>query len=196
MAKNGIIQPSNSPWCAPAVYVPNENGEIRICVDYVQLNRVTKKNSYPVPRADGPQQKLAGKCVFSKLDLRSAHAYWQFPMQKESIEKTAFSPGPCYSLWEYTVMPYGLTGATQTCQQGLDTVLHDCKYCVDNYVDDIVVYSSDMTSHARDLQKVLGALQDAGFTLRGSKCAFGITHLGFQYGINGVSLLLIGFKQY
>ena len=157
-------------------------------MDFVQLNRVTKKNSYPVPRADGPQQKLAGKCVFSKLDLRSA--YWQFPMQKESIEKTAFSPGPGYGLWEFTVMPYGLTGATQTCQQGLDSVLHDCKYCVDNYIDDIVVFSSDMKSHARDLQKVLGALQDAGFTLRGSKCVFGkmnIKHLGFQYGINGVS---------
>ena len=111
-------------------------------------------------------------------------------MQKESVEKTAFSPGPGYGLWEFTVMPYGLTGATQTCQQGLDSVLHDCKYCVDNYVDDIVVFSSDMKSHARDLQKVLGALQDAGFTLRGSKCVFGkmnIKHLGFQYGINGVS---------
>ena len=64
MAKNGIIWPSNSPWCAPAVYVPKENGEICICVDFVQLNRVTKKNSYPVPRADWPQQKLAGN-VFS-----------------------------------------------------------------------------------------------------------------------------------
>ena len=61
MAKDGIIHPSNNPWCAPAVYVPKENGEIRICVDFVQLNRITKKNSYPVPRADGPQQKLAGK---------------------------------------------------------------------------------------------------------------------------------------
>ena len=147
-----------------------------------------KKNSYPVPRADGPQQKLAGKRVFSKIDLRSA--YWQFPMQKESIEKTAFSPGPGYGLWEFTVMPYGLTGATQTCQQGLDTVLHDYKYCVDNYVDDCVVFSKDMASHARDLEKVLGALQAAGFTLRGSKCAFGktsITHLGFQYDVDGVS---------
>ena len=69
MAKDGIIRPSNSPWCAPAVYVPKENGEIRICVDFMQLNHATKKNSYPVPRADGPQQKLAGKCVFSKIDL-------------------------------------------------------------------------------------------------------------------------------
>ena len=59
-------------------------------------------------------------------------------------------------------MPYGLTGATQTCQQRLDTVSHDCKYCVDNYD---VVFFSDMASHAWDLQKVLGALE---FTLRGS----------------------------
>ena len=69
MAKGGIIRPSNSPWCAAAVYMPKENGKIYICVDFVQLNRVTKKNSYPVPRVDGPQQKLAGKCVFSKIDL-------------------------------------------------------------------------------------------------------------------------------
>ena len=62
----GVIQPGSSPWCAPAVYVPRE---IRICVDFVQLNRVTKKDSYPVPRADRPIQRLAGKQVFSKLDL-------------------------------------------------------------------------------------------------------------------------------
>ena len=189
MARDGIIRPSNSPWRAPAVYVPKSNGELRICVDFVQLNRVTKKNSYPVPRADGPQQKLSGKCVFSKLDLRSA--YWQFPMEEQSIEKTGFCPGPGgYGLWEFMVMPYGLTGATQTCQQGLDSVLADCKYCVDNYVDDCIVYSNDMESHIRDLQEVLGRLLKAGFTLRGSKCAFGrstITHLGFQYSPSGVT---------
>ena len=75
MEKEGIIRPSNSPWCAPAVYMPKSNEEIRIlcgfCVDFVQL---TKKDSYPVPRSEGPQQKLAGKCVFSKPDLRSA--FW------------------------------------------------------------------------------------------------------------------------
>ena len=90
MAEEGIIRPSSSPWCAPAVYIPKANGEIRICVDFVQLNKITKKDSYPVPRADGPQQKLANKKVFSKIDLRSA--YWQFPMEKSSIEKTAFCP--------------------------------------------------------------------------------------------------------
>ena len=153
MASNGIIRPSNSSWCASAVYVPKSNGELRICVDFVQLNRISKKNSYPVPRIESPQQKLAGKHVFSKLDLRSA--YWQFPMEEQLIEKTAFCPGPGYGFWEFVVMSYGLTGATQTCQQDLDTILADCKYCVGNYVDDCFVYSDDMESHIRDLQRCL-----------------------------------------
>ena len=188
MVKEGIIRPSTSPWCAPAVYVPKSSGEIRICVDFVQLNKVTKKDSYPVPRSEGPQQKLAGKKIFSKLDLKSA--YWQFPMEAHSIEKTAFCPGPGYGLWEFTVMPYGLTCATQTCQRGLDTILQNCKHCVDNYVDDCIVFSDDMTSHIQDLRLVLGKLQAAGFTLRGSKCSFGtdtITHLGFKYTSSGVA---------
>ena len=188
MTREGIIRPSTSPWCAPAVYVPKPSGEIRICVDYVQLNSVTKKDSYPVPRAEGPQQRLAGKQVFSKLDLRSA--YWQFPIEPESIEKTAFCPGPGYGLWEFTRMPYGLTGATQTCQRGLDNILQNCKDCIDNYVDDCIVFSDNMAAHIIDLQRVLSQLQVAGLTLRGSKCFFGktkTTHLGYEYSADGVA---------
>ena len=61
MAQEGIVRRSNSPWCAPAGYVPKSNGEIWICVNFVQLNKVTKKDAYPVPRAEGPQQRLANK---------------------------------------------------------------------------------------------------------------------------------------
>jgi len=165
MTQEGIIRPSSSPWCAPAVYVPKPIGEIRICVDFVQLNHRTKKDSYPVPRADRPHQHLAGKQVFSKLDLSSA--YWQFPMHKSSIEKTVFSPGP--GLWEFVVMPYGLMGATQTCQHGLDEIFRECHDCVGNYVDDIM-FSDDISSHKADLRRVLGKLETAGFTLYGSKC--------------------------
>ena len=67
MARDGIIRPSSSPWRFPAVYVPKDNGEIRISIDYVQLNKVTMKDSYPVTRADGQQQTLANKKVFSKI---------------------------------------------------------------------------------------------------------------------------------
>ena len=95
-----------------------------------------------------------------------------FPMHKDSIEKMAFSPGPGYGLWEFTVMPYGLTGAIQTCQRGLDEVLRDCKDCADNYVDDWITFSDSMSSHITNLSRVLGKLAAAGFTLRGSKCFF------------------------
>ena len=182
MAHEGIIRPSSSPWCAPAVYVSKPNGEICICVDFVQLNRCTKKYLYPVPRADKPRHRLVGKKVFSKLDLRST--YWQFPMHQLSIEKTAFCPGPGYGLWEFLVMPYGLTGATQTCQRGLDEIFCECNDCVDNYVDDIIVFSDDVNSHVSDLRHVLEKLKSAGFTFWGLKCLLrqhSITHLGFHH---------------
>ena len=72
IAKQGIICLSTSPWCAPAVYVPKSLGEIRICVDFVKLNKVTKRDSYLVPQSEDPQQ-------ISKLDLRNA--YWQYPTE-------------------------------------------------------------------------------------------------------------------
>ena len=62
MVKEGIIRPSTSPWCAPAVYVPKSSGEIRICVDFIQLNKVTKKDSYPIPRSEGPQPLCRQLC--------------------------------------------------------------------------------------------------------------------------------------
>ena len=81
-----------------------------------------KKDSYAVPQPDKPQRRLAGKKSFSKLDLRNAN--WQFPIEEESNEKTAFCPGSGYGLWEFIMMPYGLTGATQTCQRALDDILN------------------------------------------------------------------------
>ena len=86
-------------------------------------------------------------------------------MDPDSIEETAFCPGPGYGLWEFTMMPYGLTGATQTCQRSLDRVLKDCKDCVDNYIDDCIVFSDDTQSYVADLQHVLSKLLKAGFTL-------------------------------
>jgi len=70
------------------------------------------------------------------LDFQSA--YWQFPMDPQSIEKTASCPGPGYGLWEFKRIPYGLTGTTQTCQRGLDNILQDCKDCTDNHVNDCI----------------------------------------------------------
>ena len=110
-------------------------------------------------------------------------------MSEESIEKTAFCPGPGYGLWEFTVMPYGQTGATQTCQRGLDEVLKDCKDCVDNYVDDCIIFSDTLDSHIDHLHMSLVASNQLDLLLGGSKCYFGTnstTHLGFEYSCDGV----------
>ena len=76
-------------------------------------------------------------------------------MNEESIEKTVFCPGPAYGLWEFTVIPHGLTGATQICQQGLYEVLKECKDFVEHYVDDCIIFSDTLDSHITDLKCVL-----------------------------------------
>ena len=70
-------------------------------------------------------------------------------------------------------MPYGLTGATQTCRSALDETFCECHNCVDNYVDDIIVFSGDMDSHIKDLQQVFKKLRFAGLLLQGSECLLG-----------------------
>jgi len=109
MLEQGIIVHSNSPWMAPAVYVPKKSGQLRICVDYRELNKCTIKDSYPLPHPDEVQDRLAGSTIFSTLDLHSG--YWQLPVNAAYREKTAFYPGLDMGLYEFFRMPFGLTGA-------------------------------------------------------------------------------------
>ena len=83
-----------------------------------------------------------------------------------------------------------LTGATQTCQYALDEVFHECHDCVDNYIDDIIVFSDYMYSHINNLWRIFKKLKSAGFILRGLKCLLGqncVTHLGFHKSAKGVA---------
>ena len=83
-----FIRPSVSPWGAPVLLVKKKEGTMRLCVDYRQLNKVTIKNRYPLPRIDDLMDQLVGACVFSKIDLRSG--YHQIRVKAEDIQKTAF----------------------------------------------------------------------------------------------------------
>ena len=78
MLELGIIVRSKSPWMAPAVFVPKKSGQLRICVDYRELNKRATKDSYPLPLPDEVQDRLAGSTIFSTLDLHSG--YWQLPV--------------------------------------------------------------------------------------------------------------------
>ncbi|KRX31250.1 Transposon Ty3-G Gag-Pol polyprotein, partial [Trichinella murrelli] len=149
MLKQGIIEPSNSPWMAPAVYTPKKSGEVRICVDYRELNKKTRKDAYPLPLPDDIFDKVRGAAVFSTLDMQSG--FWQIPVNMNDKEKTAFSPGPGMGLFQFTRMPFGLTGAPSTFQRAMDSLLKDLPFAV-AYLDDIIIFSPDSTTHGTHLE--------------------------------------------
>ena len=115
MLAQGIIEESCSPWMAPAVFVRKKSGEIRLCVDYRELNKKTTKDAYPLPLPDEVQDQLEGAKVFTTLDLQCG--YWQMPVNSTDREKTAFCPGPGMGLFQFCRMPFGLAGAPSSFQQ-------------------------------------------------------------------------------
>ena len=100
-----FIRPSASPWGAPVLLVKKKDGSSRLCVDYRQLNKLTIKNKYPLPRIDDLLDQLRGAVVFSKIDLRSG--YHQILVKPEILQKMAFRSR--YGHYEYVVMPFGVT---------------------------------------------------------------------------------------
>ena len=108
MLHQGIIKESSSPWMAPDVILRKKSGDIRLCIDYRELNKQTTKDAYPLPLPDEVQDRLAGSEIFSTLDLQSE--YWQIRVCEQDQEKIVFYPGPGMGLFQFCRMLFGLTG--------------------------------------------------------------------------------------
>ncbi|KAH9152253.1 hypothetical protein LEN26_003738, partial [Aphanomyces euteiches] len=163
----GLIRPSKSPWASPVLMIRKPDGSIRFCIDDRRLNKVTVKDSYPMPRIDDLLDVLGRAKLFSTMDIASG--YWNVPMAKDSIEKTAFT---CkYGLYEWLVMPFGLySDGLQVADVCPEVLAKD---------DDCIVFSEDFGTHLVRLRQVLSKFQEAGFKLKMSKCKWGRSSVPF-----------------
>lgn len=167
MLEGGIIRESSSPWAAPIVLVQKKNGSWRFCVDYRKLNAVTRKDAFPLPRIEDSLTSLTNAAWYSTLDLASG--YWQVRVEEKDREKTAFTTP--FGLYEWDRMPFGLCNAPATfqrlMQRCLGGQLSDSTLV---YLDDIIVFSTDFTTHLQHLERVFEAMERYGLKLRPEKC--------------------------
>jgi len=133
-----FIKPSVSPWGAPMLLVKKKDDSSRLCVDYRQLNKLTIKNKYPLPRIDDLMDQLHGVAMFSKIDMRSG--YHQIRFKFDDVQKTAFKFR--YGHYEYVVMPFGVTNAPALFMDYMNRIFRPFldKFMV-VFIDDILIYS-------------------------------------------------------
>lgn len=176
MLDRGWISPSSSPAGAPILFVPKPDGTLRLCVDYRGLNTATKKNRYPLPLIGEIIERVAGAKIFTKFDLRDA--YHRIRIAEGDEWKTAFRTR--YGHFEYNVMPFGLCNAPATFQAFINEVLKGLiDVCCVVYLDDILIYSLNEVDHAEDVERVMERLERHDLFAKPSKCAFGVTEVGF-----------------
>ena len=153
----GFIRPSTPPWGASVLFAKKRGKTLRLCIDYRQLDRVTIKNRYPLPRIDDLFDKLRGARVYSKIDLRTG--YHQLRVRETDIPKTTFRTR--YGHFEFTVMPFRLTNALTAFMDLMHRVFQPyLDQFVVVFVDDILIYSQLGWEHEYHLGIVLQLLRD------------------------------------
>ncbi|GJU09524.1 putative reverse transcriptase domain-containing protein, partial [Tanacetum coccineum] len=176
LSDKGFIRPSSSPWGAPVLFVKKKDGSFRMCIDYRELNKLTVKNRYPLPRIDDLFDQLQGSSIYSKIDLRSG--YHQLRVREQDIPKTAFRTR--YGHYEFQVMPFGLTNAPAVFMDLMNRV---CKPYLDKFVivfiDDILIYSKNEREHEEHLKTILELLKEEKLYAKFSKCEFWIPKVQF-----------------
>ena len=185
----GMIRPSSSPWGTNVLLVKKKDGTMRFCVDYRALNNVTIKDKYPLPHTEELFDRLHGSKYFTKIDLRTG--FYQIPMEEKDIFKTAFLTR--YGLYEWVVLPMGLTNSPATFMRLMNQSFRDFldKFVL-AFLDDILIYSQTIEDHEIHIRQVLGRLRELGLYAKRSKCEFfqnEVEFLGHRVGRDGLKVM-------
>ncbi len=185
-----IITESNSPWASPIVLVRKSDGTLRTTCDFRKLNALTKFSAYSMPPIQecldslGQQQPK----IFSTFDCFSG--YFQIPLAQSSQEKTAFIPYAGGGQYHFLRMPMGVSGGPATFQRVLERALGSLHWTVAlTYLDDVILFSRDWTTHSSHLRQLFQAFRNAGLKLKASKCtlaADSVKYLGHVVNQQGV----------
>jgi len=170
MLEKGIIRPSNSPWAFPALIVKKPDNSWRWCFDARKLNSITRRDSFTLPKAQELLQQFSGAQWFSVAD--AAAGFWQVPLSEDSIPKCAFITR--WGLYEFLVMPFGLSNSPATWQRLMTLVLGDMRWDrATVFVDYVCIYSQTWDQHLLYLDAFLARCIEHGISLKLTKCQFG-----------------------
>ena len=166
---NGFIRVSNSPTAALVIFVKKPSGGLRFCINYRQLNEISRKDSYPIPRIDETLRIIAVTKYISKVDV--IFAFHRIRVKDGDEWKTTFNTH--FGLYEWLVTPFGLTDAPTTFQRYINWVLHDeLDICCSAYIDDVVIYNDTQKEHRSAVLSIIQKLADVGLHLDFDKSEF------------------------
>lgn len=163
-----IIEKSRSLWSFPIVVVGKRDGTTRMCVDFRSLNKIIRPISFPLPLIDDILTLLRGAKVFTSLDCKSG--YYQVSSEENGKEKTAFA---CHrGLFQFNVIPFGLSTTPSIFQELANIVLQGCEEFATAYLDDILIFSKNEDEHLKHIQEAFDRLRQHGLKLKLKKCNF------------------------
>jgi len=184
----GFIHPTASSHAALVLFVKKKDGSLRLCVDFRGLNKITKKDCYPLPLISDLLDSPSRAKIYSKINLR--HTYHLVRVAPGDEWKTAFRTR--YGSYEWLVMPFGLTNAPAAFQHFVNTIFADMlDVCIIVYLDDILIYSKDMESHQQHVREVLHRLRLHGLFAKPEKCGFhsdSVEYLGYRLSPDGLTM--------